>query len=99
MGPQQKLRHVPRGRPVSAISPQDWQDQEDGRALRELREAAGAGYFFHVVDQDGEFRLNVAAFRADPLRDYQLRAYSSTKGATIAAAADACRAALRERAG
>ncbi len=70
---------------MSAISAQDWQDQEDGRALRELREAGVADYeVIHYADGTVLLRAKAPSGRG----------WMSHLGPTIAAAADACREAL-----
>ena len=74
---------------MSAISQQDWQDQEDGRALRELREVPdliAAEGTWHPLSRTWKVTAWVPSGGVDKY------------GPTIADAADACRAALRERA-
>ncbi len=74
---------------MSVIDPQTWRDAEDGRALRELREALpdewevaidsrSTGWVCRLYDRDEKA---------------QVRMY----GPTIAAACDACREALVSR--
>lgn len=92
---------------MNAISPQDWQDQEDGRALRELREAyqgrrciVSASLLVPAIDDYSDDVWEVGIFKATvaPLED-GLTGVIVVKeiGNTIAEAADACRAALRKR--
>lgn len=82
---------------MTAISPQDWQDQEDGRALRELREALPQnGWLRLVINSDREYRIVVSRITATDYRREDIE--MSPCSTTLAAAADACRAALRERA-
>lgn len=78
---------------MTAISPQDHADQEDGRALRELREALPddltVDLGFHP--DSGQWFVNSVT------RDFG-DVWMHHAHYTLAAAADACRAALRERA-
>lgn len=54
---------------MSVIDPQTWADAEDGRALRELREALPSGGWMRVhFDSDGEVRIVVSRITADTYR-------------------------------
>lgn len=76
---------------MSAISPQDWQDQQDGAALRRLREACEAGGWTFSVEP--WYAMEHVGFRVC-LYARLVGSYTESKGDTIAAAADACRVAL-----
>lgn len=71
---------------MTAINPQDHQDMEDGRALRELREALPEGWFVQVDDCAGDPHVR--------LRDGRGETQVSHHGDTVAIAADAARKAL-----
>ena len=79
------------------ISQQDWQDQEDGRALRELREALPNDWEAvpRITREDIAVEVWSPSGGGSYFEPPQPDIYKT--GATIAAAADACRAALRER--
>jgi hypothetical protein len=73
---------------VSAINPQAWQDQEDGRAIRELRGAWANGYIGIDLEED---RFMVWVGNEDPTDE------ALGFGDTLAQAADACRDMLAKR--
>lgn len=77
---------------MSVIDPQLWRDAEDGRALRELREALPGGWVYEAgqhANRAGQYVVRLL----DEMDLVQVR-YTM---ATIAGAADACRKALREQ--
>jgi hypothetical protein len=78
-----------------SVDPHLAQDIEDGRALRELREAAGPGW--HPVTiwfWDDSMLVDGPEFKVEvKVRD---RVFRRASGPTIAAAADAAREALRD---
>lgn len=78
---------------MSAISQRDWQDQEDGRALRELREAVPDGWFsVGWMPGPNGWRWEVVASRtAVP----PMPAPGISVGQSLVAAADKAREALR----
>ena len=83
---------------MSAISAQDWQDQEDGRALRELRETlpeAKVEVVEYTLTKTERLVVAVGVEKRRPVRVGRstfIRAWG--EGSTIAEAADACREAL-----
>ena len=85
---------------MSAISPQDWQDQEDGRALRMLSAAPGTWTVANVQSRGGTTGYAVEAW-APPATGKAARKVLGPDDdsmpevhPTIAAAADAARKAL-----
>ena len=77
---------------MTAISQQDWQDQEDGRALRELQKVAAA-HGHHVTLVQEHDRWTVRVLNAEFALVMRCDAFDR-----LSRNADACRAALRERA-
>jgi hypothetical protein len=77
---------------MGVIDPQTWADAEDGRALRELREALPEGWSGPAIYPKP---LN-AGWHAEAFDD-RMDSLDGRhgEGHTIAEAADACRAALR----
>lgn len=94
-----RLREAAKRRRMSVIDPQTWADAEDGRALRELREALPEGWTeplitFQWFVLDGKPMWAGGAQDSDDLEN---TAFNHGTGDTIAAAADAARAALVKR--
>ena len=93
---------------MTAISPQDFADMEDGRALRELREAytgrrciVAASLLVPAIEDfsDDVWEVGISKATVAAIEDGLTGVWLVRKmGNSIAAAADACRAALRERA-
>ena len=80
---------------MSVIDPQTWADAEDGRALRELREAAPEASAFGLQQWLNRPFYTVTVW-PEPMGELDPKYIARASGQTIAETADRCREALRD---